>query len=64
MVALTESRSTVCTRRASSLSTLEVDNLRFLEWRNASDLPDGFFAIDAVRATGSAGRVELLRTKD
>ena len=39
---------------------LLVDDVQFMEWRLAEELPDTFFAVDAVRAEdGSALNVEL-----
>lgn len=31
-------------------SVLRMDDVRFLEWRAATDLPDGFFAVDEIRS--------------
>jgi hypothetical protein len=34
----------------SGLSVLIVDEIRFVEWRDADELPDSFFAVDLARA--------------
>ena len=47
---------------ADGLSVLLVDDIQFMEWRIAEELPDTFFAVDAVRAQdGTALSVELER---
>lgn len=48
---------------ADATSTLRLDDLRFIEWRSATALPDGFFAIDEVRsdAPGSSVSVTIER---
>ncbi len=49
---------------ASGEATLRVDNLQFIEWREAALLPDGFFAVDAVRGPGAAAAVTLERREE
>lgn len=39
---------------ASGNSVLLVDDLQFIEWREADRLPDGFYAVDAARAQNPA----------
>lgn len=49
---------------ASGDTTLRIDNLQFVEWREAALLPDGFFAVDAVRGPGSPAAVTLERREE
>ena len=50
----------------SGRTTLRADDLQFIEWRAAGDLPDGFYGMDAAR--GAAGAppftIALERTAD
>ncbi|MGQ9590080.1 MAG: CapA family protein [Planctomycetota bacterium] len=47
-------------------SYLYADRVRVFEWRRSEDLPDGFFAFDALRAEPGTGpiEVEVERTAD
>jgi len=38
----------------SGTTVLRVDDLQFLEWRSATELPDAFYAMDAARAVDAA----------
>ena len=40
--------------RATGEATLDVDDLAFVEWREASRMPAWFAALDHVRNTGAA----------
>lgn len=40
---------------------MRVDDVQFMEWCEASLLPDGFFAVEAVRTTGGSMTVTLER---
>ncbi len=46
----------------SGTSVLLVDDLRYLEWRRAADLPDMLFAVDALRSEEVDVSVTLERT--
>jgi hypothetical protein len=41
---------------ANGTSVLLADDVTFIEWRVAADLPDAFYAVKAVRATQAAGQ--------
>ncbi|KAF0240954.1 MAG: hypothetical protein FD180_4688 [Planctomycetota bacterium] len=45
-------------------ATLRIDNLQILEWREAALMPDGFFAVDAVRGPGASAAVTLERREE
>jgi hypothetical protein len=49
---------------ASGTSVFRVDDVQFLEWRLASSLPDGFYALDAVRVAQAGAQLVLERTAE
>jgi hypothetical protein len=46
---------------ASGATELLVDDLQFVEWREAALLPDGFFSVDALRSLSGSVTVDLER---
>ncbi|MCE9581417.1 MAG: CapA family protein [Planctomycetes bacterium] len=49
---------------ASGDTTLRIDDLQFVEWREAALLPDGFFGVDELRGPGAASTVTLERREE